>query len=149
MSTAIANAQSLMRDLARNWERGREIEGTEWRSRYSQTDVLLTRFDIAEALYFLDPNAIPAEWEFRIGAHGGWDYSTCVDNGDGEGCETHSGECDGARMMLEDLGVDLDDPFNTRFAMVSHGERAIDSLRYVGTVLFRYDRLLRLYYGDL
>lgn len=99
-------------------------------------DALCAMFDIANALYWLDPNSVPARWGFRAAPSGGLDYAECA--GEVE-CETHpSGECCTVRMMLLELEVDLVAPYNDAFG--SAAERALIEL---GNELNAYALLYR------
>lgn len=71
---------------------------------------LCAMFEICNALYWLDPNMVPAGWEFRPSMAGGLDYAEC---GPDEECTVHCGECTTPRALLEACGVVMDDPYST------------------------------------
>lgn len=89
---------------------------------------LCAMFTICDALYWLDPNSVPADWGFCAAPSGGLDYAECA--GEHE-CETHSsGECSTARMMLLELQVNLADPYGDAF-----GRAAEEALIELGNAL--------------
>lgn len=96
---------------------------------------LCAMFDIAHALYWLDPNSVPAAWGFRPAPAGSPDYAECTE-GDGDGCPAHSGECWAAYALLTQAGVNLSDPYGDE-----HGLAAERALVELGTELHPYARL--------
>lgn len=95
---------------------------------------LCAMFDIANALYWLDPNSVPAQWEFRQSPMGGLDYAECTTDIDAMECDAHpSGECTNALMLLMECGVNLSDPYSTDSGYAA--ERALIEL---GNVLNSY-----------
>lgn len=106
-------------------------------------DIVAQCFDTYEALYWLDPNAVPASWGFRRGAAPDPDYAQCYAhsvNSDPEmRCPDHADDCWAARSILQDLGVNITDPY----ADWGNGLCAERALVYAGTVMCRYASLIR------
>lgn len=86
---------------------------------------LCAMFDVAHALYWLDPNSVPSAWQFSPGLGGDMDYAECTE-GDGEGCPVHSDECREAYALLTACGVDLADPYGNEAGRAA--ERALIAL---------------------
>jgi hypothetical protein len=90
-------------------------------------DALCAMFDIAHALYWLDPNSVPSSWGFRPSMVGGPDYAECDASEMSDWhCGLHSNECCTARELLYTLAVTLSDPYGD--AMGLRAERELVSL---------------------
>lgn len=128
---------ALLAYLADSWASGKTTD-------HSHEDVLASCFDVADALYWLDPNAVPASWGFSPAPSGGLDYATCDTDGTAE-CVTHpSGECDTVHYLLAEAGVtDFGDPYGSN---VAGGYTAEAALIYAGTIICRYESLIRTDY---
>lgn len=91
-------------------------------------------FDIAHTLYWLDPSAVPAAWQFSPGM-GDWDLAPCSESEAGD-CDAHGTDCEVPRNLLYALEVYTPDPyFNT------NGRRAESALIEAGNALKPYSRL--------
>lgn len=126
--------RALLSVLTDGWASGKTTD-------HSHEDVLASCFDVALALYWLDPNAVPAEWGFRAAPSGGLDYAECDTDGTAE-CVTHpSGECNTVHYLLWEAGItDFANPYGSN---VAGGFTAEAALVCAGTIVSRYESLIR------
>lgn len=98
---------------------------------------LCAMFDLAHALYWLDPNSVPSSWGFRPAPYGSIDYADCAESVEDGACGLHCGECWAPREVLAVCGVALDGPYDTpeRWATA---DRAIEAMVAVGDELEPY-----------
>lgn len=129
------HGRALLSVLTDGWASGKTTD-------HSHEDVLASCFDVADALNWLDPNAVPADWGFRAAPSGGLDYAEC-EEGD-EGCQLHCGECSTVHYLLWEAGItDFANPYGSN---VAGGYTAEAALIYAGTIICRYESLIRTDY---